>query len=63
MRRKEMRKKYYSLKNDPEGQKEVMREYLEEKNKTFLGCCAILFFILIFLALIAWIVAILRFIF
>ena len=63
MRRKELRQKYYDLKGDPEAQREVMKEYIEEKNKLFFGCCAILFFILIFLGLIAWIIAILRFIF
>lgn len=63
MKRKEVRKKYNALEKDPEGQKEVIREYLEEKQKGFFGCLILLFFILVFLLLIAWIVAILRFIF
>jgi len=63
MRRKELRQKYHDLKEDPKAQREVIKEYVEERQKFFLGCCVILFFILIFLGLIAWIIAILRFIF
>ena len=57
-----MRKDYKKAKTEAE-KNFIIEQYCNDKMNSFLGCCVVLLFLLLFLGLIAGIIALLRFIF
>ncbi len=62
MRFREMKEEYKSAKTEAE-KDFVVKQYSESLFNKFLGCLSLLFLLLIFVAIITWIVAAIRFIF